>query len=352
MPAVYPGSVRSFSSKIDLTDTVFALHMNDVQDEITAIQIALGTNPAGGAGNVATRIATIEGNRSLTTHTHDTGSWVGLTNAGHDVTARHTFGAAYGTPDAASSQTFGDTATAGTGDNPSREDHKHRMPTVAEAQNALIPVGVIWEYAGTAAPTGWAMCNGGELLGTTYPALAALLGTGTGSRYGSSTTGYVRLPNLVSKFPMGAATAGGAVVSGGTKDAVVVTHNHTQDAHNHTGSSGTTGNHGHGTGDAGNHQHSMYPGWSGDADITIVSVGGPNNYRMGDADDPVQGPFLTFGKTYGPGNHNHGATGSTGDHSHTVSVGSATPTNQSNGVSGTDQNLPPYQTVNYIIKVH
>lgn len=75
--ATYPGAVRSFTTKIDYTDTVFALHMNDAQDEITAIQNTLGTNPQGAATGPATvgkRIADLEGNRSLTTHTHSFGA--------------------------------------------------------------------------------------------------------------------------------------------------------------------------------------------------------------------------------------------------------------------------------------
>lgn len=46
-------------------------------------------------------------------------------NARHDIEARHTFGAAYGTPATPTASNFGDVGAAGTGNNPAREDHMH-----------------------------------------------------------------------------------------------------------------------------------------------------------------------------------------------------------------------------------
>lgn len=40
---IYPGNVAVFSTKVDLKDTVFAEHVNSLQDEITSTQRALGT---------------------------------------------------------------------------------------------------------------------------------------------------------------------------------------------------------------------------------------------------------------------------------------------------------------------
>lgn len=50
-----------------------------------------------------------------------------LNAARHDLAARHTFGVAYGSPDAATA--VGLVAAAGTGDNPAREDHVHSEKT-------------------------------------------------------------------------------------------------------------------------------------------------------------------------------------------------------------------------------
>lgn len=43
MPAVFPNAVRVYTSKTDLVDTVLAEHVNLLQDEVTAVQSALGT---------------------------------------------------------------------------------------------------------------------------------------------------------------------------------------------------------------------------------------------------------------------------------------------------------------------
>jgi hypothetical protein len=42
MPAQYPASVRTFTNKVDLIDTVFADHVNVIQDEVRAIEVTLG----------------------------------------------------------------------------------------------------------------------------------------------------------------------------------------------------------------------------------------------------------------------------------------------------------------------
>ena len=58
---------------------------------------------------------------------HSTKLPVGTT-AGHDVEARHTFGAALGTPVTPTALTPDIAGNAGTGNNPAREDHAHNVP--------------------------------------------------------------------------------------------------------------------------------------------------------------------------------------------------------------------------------
>jgi len=43
MPALFPNSVRIYSAKTDLVDTVLAEHVNLLQSEVTAVQSTLGT---------------------------------------------------------------------------------------------------------------------------------------------------------------------------------------------------------------------------------------------------------------------------------------------------------------------
>lgn len=59
--AAFPQEVPSFSQKFDLTDVVFAEHINQLQREVEALASTLGTLPAGlGASNVRERMEAIE----------------------------------------------------------------------------------------------------------------------------------------------------------------------------------------------------------------------------------------------------------------------------------------------------
>jgi hypothetical protein len=48
MPASYPSSIRAFTNKVDLVDTILADHVNALQDEVRAMQIVLGATALGG----------------------------------------------------------------------------------------------------------------------------------------------------------------------------------------------------------------------------------------------------------------------------------------------------------------
>ncbi|MFF1693140.1 hypothetical protein ACFVXC_05860 [Streptomyces sp. NPDC058257] len=45
MPAVYPLSVKSWTPKVDQVDTIWAAHVNDIQNELGAIEKTVGVNP-------------------------------------------------------------------------------------------------------------------------------------------------------------------------------------------------------------------------------------------------------------------------------------------------------------------
>lgn len=42
MAASYPTSIRSFTNKVDIVDTIFADHVNVLQDEVRAVEVSLG----------------------------------------------------------------------------------------------------------------------------------------------------------------------------------------------------------------------------------------------------------------------------------------------------------------------
>ena len=50
MTAAYPSTVKSFTTKVDFTDTVLAEHVNSLQDEVRSLETNLGTSIATGSG--------------------------------------------------------------------------------------------------------------------------------------------------------------------------------------------------------------------------------------------------------------------------------------------------------------
>ena len=68
-----------------------------------------------------------------------------------------------------------------------------------------LPIGSYIQFAGSQAPAGFLVCNGGEISRTTYSALFAVIGTTYGSGDGSTT---FNLPNLTDRFLQGSTTSG------------------------------------------------------------------------------------------------------------------------------------------------
>ena len=79
-----------------------------------------------------------------------------------------------------------------------------------EVPDAL-PTGSYIQFAGSQAPDGFLVCNGGEISRTTYSALFAVIGTTYGSGDGSTT---FNLPNLTDRFLQGSTTSGTAKNAG------------------------------------------------------------------------------------------------------------------------------------------
>lgn len=200
----------------------------------------------------------------------------------------------------------------------------------------VCPLGAVLPYAGATAPTGWALCNGAAVSRTTYAELFALIGTTYGA--GDTTTTF-NLPDLRSRFVAGKGTATWSDAlneSGGSKDAVAVAHTHTSTDHQHTWSGTTSGESGH------NH-----PG-SGNGFVYWDTSYGTNQ----SATTPV-GPNTPWALSWQVN------TGASSGHTHTYSgttsgaVGGTgnTTASQSPTATGTDQNLPPYLTLNHIIRL-
>lgn len=70
----------------------------------------------------------------------------------------------------------------------------------AQIQSELVPSGSVLPYAGTAAPTGFLMCDGSQVSRTTYAALFAAIGTAHGNGNGTTT---FHLPDYRGRFLRG-----------------------------------------------------------------------------------------------------------------------------------------------------
>lgn len=163
--------------------------------------------------------------------------------------------------------------------------------------------GMILNWAGNIAspPSGWLVCDGSSQLVSTYSDLHAAIGYAFGGSLGN-----FNLPDMRDKFVIGAGSTHAVAATGGSKDAIVVSHNH----------NANTGTH--------NHSHSF----------RVRSTSKSSNATPHMLSHPNIGENLNGDVNIGTNSSNH---------SHNVSVGTT-------GDSATDANLPPYVALGYIIK--
>lgn len=167
---------------------------------------------------------------------------------------------------------------------------------VAATTTTALPAGVIVMWSGSIAsvPTGWYLCNGSN---------------GT--------------PDLRDRFVVGAGSTYAVAATGGSADAVVVSHTHTATS-TFTGSA--LANHTHTLTDPG-HFHSESGAVGG------VGIGQGTSAALGTTNTGTKTTGITL------------ASASAG-----TPAGSVATTNASTGVSGTNANLPPYYALAYIMK--
>jgi microcystin-dependent protein len=93
------------------------------------------------------------------------------------------------------------------------------------------PVGSVMMWTTNTPPSGWLLCDGTSVLTSAYAALFAVVGYTFGGSGGSFT-----LPDFRNNFPVGSGDSYALAATGGSKDAIVVSHNHTltDPGHNHT----------------------------------------------------------------------------------------------------------------------
>lgn len=214
--------------------------------------------------------------------------------------------------------------------------------------DGMQPIGFIGMYGGTTDPTGgvWLVCDGRSLEAATYPSLFAVLGTSFGGSGGN-----FNIPDMRDRMPMGVGPSDAIGSSGGTRDTIVPTHSHTI-THTHvTALSGVgTVDHSHafgGTTATENqaHDHAVHGTLHTGSGITAENLGLAG-------DDSEYGGMVSTGNEQQA--HNHNFSGNTGgisaNHQHYVDVPGFSGSSGTTGVAVTNQNLPPYRTVNFIIK--
>lgn len=196
----------------------------------------------------------------------------------------------------------------------------------AGVTTTLTPPGVIHMWPTNTAPTGYLLCNGAAVSRVTFNALYILIGTTFGPGDGSTT---FNLPNFLNRFPMGAGISGTYAIgaTGGSADAIVVSHTHTFSGT--TSGQSVTHSHAATVSDPGHRHFTHAPNGGGGNPGGDLNTSGPVNYSTSTS---VTGISVSIGDA-------------SADHNHTFSG-----TTAAAGLSGINANLPPYLGINFIIK--
>jgi microcystin-dependent protein len=225
---------------------------------------------------------------------------------------------------------------------------------------ATVPVAVAVMYAGTTVPdANWLMCDGSAVSRTTYSLLFARLGTAYGNGDGVAS---FNLPDYRGRFPFGVSVSGRTQATetmsrggvGGEEfhllsSSEMPVHTHVQNGHSHgMGTHAHTGT----TGTAGEHTHGINGGLAGFlvAQVNTAHVG----RTVPGAGTGAEVILDTDEATYA--NNGFGEEGPM--HAHTFTTAYADPGatnstiagNQNSGGGTAHQNMPPYQTINFMIR--
>lgn len=185
-------------------------------------------------------------------------------------------------------------------------------------------VGVIKMYASSSAPSGYLLCNGAAVSRATYSALFGVIGETYGAGDGVTT---FNTPNLCGKFPVGYDGGGYQMGTTGGESTVTLSEAN-MPTHSHSGTTGT---------ESQTHSH----------DISHTHGVSQIAHRTGSGDSGDFAAGSTFQSSAQDVTSGGASTSNSGNasqtHSHTI-------TTDTKGSSTAHQNLPPFLTINYIIK--
>ena len=246
-----------------------------------------------------------------------------------------------------------------------------------------IPTGAIFPYVGTTEPSGWLFCNGQEVASGSD--LGAILSTRFNT--GGETPGFVRVPNLTSRFPLGAATMGASIGTRSGATTATLTSNELP-THLHTAGTLAVGSHADHTHTPGsyapsteslahthsiNHTHAPFvtPGdGTHQHGFKYAVAASGSSYNMARLNSSSETTTTTDGTMNSTHTHNisipahsgtSGAMSASATHTHSITGSSGNPsTTLSHSVSGSTDStgsgnafsiMPPSLTLNYIIKL-
>jgi microcystin-dependent protein len=227
--------------------------------------------------------------------------------------------------------TVGDPRTASQDDTESQlvevaTDHEDRISNLERNESRVIPAGVISQFAGGNAPSGYLLCTGGAVSRTTYADLFAVIGTTYGAGNGSTT---FNLPNLQGRVPVGWDPSQPEFdvmgETGGAKTHTLTSAEMPPHGHSFSANTNTTGA----------HEHEI----EGPAGHTLAT-----NFGGGTLSSTFAFSPSAVNANAGYGARRWFAT-SSGNHFHTFSGNTA-----ATGNGGAHNNLQPYITLQYIIK--
>jgi microcystin-dependent protein len=192
----------------------------------------------------------------------------------------------------------------------------------------VFPAGVILHYAGSAAPTGWLVCDGSIISIATYPNLFSALST----LYGGDGITTFGIPDMRGRVPVGKHSSGTFAtlgLTGGEENHVLSVSE--MPLHNHSGftGSGTTG---------GGTTGSTAP--SGTTSQPYANDGAGSQHAG--SIWGTTGSAALFTNTLTVAAHSHSIPG--------LSVPALNIPNQGGGA--THNNMPPYIVVNHIIRAY
>lgn len=196
--------------------------------------------------------------------------------------------------------------------------------------NSLMPTGMIIPYAGASEPLGWLLCNGSALSQTTYSKLFTAIGT----VYGIAGPNTFKLPDLRGKTIIGTG-AGFTLGHQGGADSVTLTTNNLP-SHSHTGTTDGSGTHTHTASDSG-HTHPYSDAYFSE------NRGQPNNNYYGSRTGVDDDNNLYTRDVITDTGYATISVTSAGEHTHTFTTSSV-------GSANSFDILPPYVSLNYLIK--